>query len=340
MPTCIIAEAGVNHNGSLDIAKRLVEAAALAGADYVKFQTYSTEALVLRSAPKADYQRRQTEGGDDQYAMLKQLELTPAMHEALIAHCQLVGIRFLSTGFDTTSIDYLDQLGVPFFKIPSGEITNKPYLRHVASKGKPVVLSTGMATLEEVKQAIQVMKECGLNQKQLTVLHCTTEYPAPLNEVNLRAMLNLRDELDIQVGYSDHTQGIAVPIAAVTLGAVVIEKHFTLDRTMPGPDHAASLEPEAFKAMVDAIRDVELALTGTGLKQPGSGELINRAAARKSIVAATAIKQGELFTELNLTAKRPGTGQSPMNWDLYIGQPSARNYELDDLIEPQEPCKK
>jgi len=340
MATCIIAEAGVNHNGSLDMAKRLVEAAAQAGADYVKFQTFSTEALALRSTPKAAYQLRQTEGGDDQYTMLKQLELTPAMHEALIKRCQEVGIRFLSTGFDTKSIDYLDQLGVPFFKVPSGEITNKPYLRHVAAKGKPVVLSTGMATMEEVKQAIQVMEASGLDKKQLTVLHCTTEYPAPLEEVNLKAMLHLRDTLGVQVGYSDHTQGIAVPIAAVTLGAILIEKHFTLDRNLPGPDHAASLEPEAFKAMVEAIRDVEKALGGSGLKEPSPGELINRAAARKSLVAATAIKQGEPFTEQNLTVKRPGTGLSPMNWDQLMGQPSARNYDPDDMIEPQEPCKK
>ena len=332
--TIIIAEAGVNHNGSIELAKQLIEEAAKAGADFVKFQTFKADLLVSKTAKKAEYQKKNIGDGDDtQFAMLKKLELNEAAHLELIAHCEKCGIKFLSTGFDKESIDFLDSLNIPFFKIPSGEITNKPYLQHIASKKKAVVMSTGMADMTEIKAALSVLTENGVAKDQLTVLHCNTEYPTPMEDVNLKAMLHIQRELGVQVGYSDHTNGIEIPIAAVALGASVIEKHFTLDRNLPGPDHKASLEPNELKAMVQAIRNVEIALSGSGIKEPSPSEIKNKVVARASIVAAKDIHKGEPFTEENITVKRPGNGISPMKWDELIGQKAKRNFKDDELIE-------
>ena len=285
MRTLIIAEAGVNHNGDMGLARELIDVAAAAGADRVKFQTFSADRLVTTQARKADYQVQHTDAGETQHAMLRRLELTPDMHVELIAHCRSRGIEFFSTGFDVDSIDLLASLGIDSFKIPSGEITNLPYLRHVGGYGKPVILSTGMANLEEIEAALIALEKAGTPRAKITVLHCTTEYPAPMAEVNLRAMLTIRDAFGIAVGYSDHTPGIEVAIAAVALGAAVIEKHFTLGRNLPGPDHKASLEPDELKAMVTAIRNVEQAL-GERIKCASPSELKNRPISRKSIVAA------------------------------------------------------
>ncbi|WP_320113079.1 N-acetylneuraminate synthase [Draconibacterium orientale] len=334
MHTLIIAEAGVNHNGDIEKAKKLIEAAALAGVDFVKFQTFKTDLLVNKSAKQAEYQKKNLNNeNDSQYAMLKKLELTGEMHYELIAHCKKNKINFLSTGFDFESIDFLESLNPPFFKIPSGEITNKPILQHIASKKRPVILSTGMATLQEVKEAIQVLTDNGLKKETITVLHCNTEYPTPMHDVNLKAMHHIQHELGIKIGYSDHTKGIEVPIAAVALGATVIEKHFTLDRTLPGPDHKASLEPDELKNMVDAIRNIEAAISGSGKKEPSPSELKNKDIARKSIVALCNIKKGELFSEKNLTVKRPGSGINPMLWDEILGQTAKRDFTIDELIE-------
>ncbi|SEP70617.1 N,N'-diacetyllegionaminate synthase [Ectothiorhodospira magna] len=329
--TLIIAEAGVNHNGDLELARQLVDVAAKAGADLVKFQTFIAERLVTRTAPKADYQTRTTDHHESQFAMLRQLELTHSMHDALIEHCRQRGIGFFSTGFDVASLDYLASLGAERFKIPSGEITNLPYLRHVGAFRKSVILSTGMATLGEIESALVVLEAAGTPRTQITVLHCNTEYPTPMIDVNLRAMCSIRDALGVAVGYSDHTQGIEVPIAAVALGATVIEKHLTLDRSLPGPDHRASLEPDEFTAMVKAIRNIEQAL-GDGIKRPSSSETKNRAIARKSLVASRPIRAGEPFTPENVTAKRPGTGISPMRWDEVMGKIAVRDYMVDELI--------
>lgn len=332
--TLIIAEAGVNHNGSIEIAKQLIEAAAQAGADFVKFQTFKAGSLVSKSAMKADYQKANIGDGDDsQFSMLKKLELTEANHYELIAHCKKWGIQFLSTGFDIDSIDFLEKLDIPFYKIPSGEITNKPYLKHIASRKKPVIMSTGMANMDEINDALAVLIDNGVPKEQITVLHCNTEYPTPMEDVNLKAMEYMRETLGVKVGYSDHTNGIEVPVAAVALGACVIEKHFTLDRNMEGPDHKASLEPAELKQMVDAIRNIEKAISGSGIKEPGPGEIKNIAVARKSIVAARDIRKGEIFSEENLTVKRPGNGISPMKWDDVIGLISSRDFKLDELIE-------
>lgn len=332
--TLIIAEAGVNHNGSIIIGKQLIEAAANSGADFVKFQTFKASSLVSKTAKKAEYQQKNMEDGDDsQFAMLKKLELGEAMHHELIAHCKKYGIQFLSTGFDSESIDFLDSLNTPFFKIPSGEITNKPYLRHIAQKGKPVIMSTGMANMQEIAAALEVLLENGISKNNITVLHCNTEYPTPMEDVNLKAMLYIHDQLGVKIGYSDHTQGIEVPIAAVALGATVIEKHFTIDRNLPGPDHKASLEPDELKAMVQAIRNIELAVAGSGVKEPSPSETKNILVARKSIVATCRIKQGETFSVDNLTVKRPGNGISPMLWDDILGQKAIKDFESDDLIE-------
>lgn len=333
MHTTIIAEAGVNHNGSIDLAKKLIEAAAFAGADFIKFQTFKANNLVSKSAKKAEYQKNNTRDNDDsQYTMLKKLELNEAMHHELISHCNQCGIQFLSTGFDNESIDFLDSIGIPFFKIPSGEITNKPYLRYIARKSKPVILSTGMSTLEEIKAATNVLCENGISKNEITILHCNTEYPTPIEDVNLKAMLHIRDELRVKIGYSDHTDGIEVAIAAVALGATVIEKHFTLDRNLPGPDHRASLEPDDLKEMVRAIRNLEIALSGSGKKEPSPSEIKNKDVARKSIVAACRINKEEVFTESNLTVKRPGNGINPMKWDEIIGQKATKDFNADDLI--------
>lgn len=326
----IIAEAGVNHNGDLELAKKLVDAAVEAGADVVKFQTFKAEKLVCKNAEKADYQKETTDTSESQFEMLKKLELTEEMHTQLLSYCKEKGILFLSTPFDVESVDYLTGLGMDIMKIPSGEITNYPYLRKVAQTGKKIILSTGMSDIEEVKAAVAVLKEYG--SKDIAVLHCNTEYPTPYADVNLNAMLVLRDELGIEIGYSDHTQGIEIPIAAVAMGAKIIEKHFTLDKTMDGPDHKASLEPHELKEMVSAIRNVEAAL-GDGVKVPSVSEQKNIAIARKSIVAKCRIEKGQIFTEENLTTKRPGTGISPMKWNDIIGTIAQRSYNEDELIE-------
>ncbi len=327
----IIAEAGVNHNGSLELALQLVDVAADAGADAVKFQTFSADALVTKSARQADYQTQNTGKAESQYAMLKRLELSESDHLAIIEYCQQREIQFLSTPFDSASIVLLHKLGMTTYKVPSGELTNLPYLREVASIAQQVVLSTGMARLAEVEDALVVLLQGGLSREQIIVLHATTEYPCPMNEVNLRAMQTIGKAFGVAVGYSDHTKGIEIPVAAVALGASVIEKHFTLDNTLPGPDHKASLEPHELAAMVRAIRTVEQAL-GDGVKRPTASELKNKPIARKSIVAACAIKAGDVFTADNLTVKRPSTGISPMRWDTVIGQIARYDFMPDEPI--------
>lgn len=329
--TLIIAEAGVNHNGDIELAKRLIDSAADAGADLVKFQTFNAERLAVQNAPKANYQNQTTDQAESQFTMLKQLELSSETHETLIAHCGSRNIGFFSTGFDIESLNYLASLGSERFKIPSGEITNLPYLRHVGAFRIPLILSTGMATIGEIEAALDVLGDAGTPRSQITVLHCNTEYPTPMQDVNLHAMLSIRDAFRVAVGYSDHTAGIEVPIAAVALGATVIEKHLTLDRNLPGPDHKASLEPTEFAAMVRAIRNIELAM-GDGIKRPSPSEIKNKPIARRSLVAAKPIRAGEPFTTENLTAKRPGTGINPMRWDEVVGQVAARHFAVDELI--------
>lgn len=329
----IIAEAGVNHNGSLDIAKRLVDEAADAGVDIVKFQTFKAEKLVSKSAKQAEYQQRNMGKTDDsQYSMLKKLELSPLQHEELIDYCREKGIRFFSTAFDMDSIEYLHSLNLGLWKIPSGEITNYPYLRKIAQYGEPVILSTGMCELSDIEAAIQILLSHGLQKNQITVLHCNTEYPTPMRDVNLKAMLEIAEKFGVAVGYSDHTEGIEVPIAAVALGATVIEKHFTLDKNMEGPDHKASLEPQDLRAMVKAIRNIEQAL-GSGHKVISASERKNIEIARKSIVAACPIRKGDLLTDENLTVMRPGNGISPMRWEEVVGTYATRNYQEEEPIE-------
>lgn len=330
--TLIIAEAGVNHNGDLALAMKLIDVAADAGADLVKFQTFSADRLVTKAAAKADYQTRATDSKESQHEMLHRLELTEGMHHDLMAHCAARGIGFFSTGFDIESVDLLVELGQDRFKIPSGEITNLPYLRHIGRMGKRIILSTGMAEMEEIQAAIAALEEAGTPRAIITVLHCTTEYPTPVAEVNLRAMLSIQKAFDVEVGYSDHTRGIEVAIAAVALGASVIEKHFTLDRNLPGPDHKASLEPEELKAMVAAIRNIEVAL-GDGVKRLTPSEAGNRPVARKSLVASRDIRKGDMFSVENIAAKRPGTGISPMRWDAVIDRLAPRDFSQDELIE-------
>lgn len=331
--TLIIAEVGVNHNGDLELARRLIDAAAEAGADMVKFQTFSASSVATSHARQADYQTQNMGVAESQYAMLCRLELAPEKHVALVEHCNLRGIRFFSTGFDRNDVELLEHLGSESFKIPSGEINNLPYLRYIGRYGKPLFLSTGMATLGEIEAAIDVLEIAGTPRECITVMHCTTEYPAPMPDVNLRAMQTIRDALGVRVGYSDHTAGIEVAIAAVALGACVIEKHFTLDRSLPGPDHKASIEPQELEAMIKAIRNIELAL-GDGIKRPSASEAKNKVIVRRSIVAACPIRAGEVFSDVNLTAKRPGSGVSPMLWDSYIGKPAGRDYAMDELIDP------
>ena len=329
--TIIIAEAGVNHNGSIELAKKLIDLASEAGADFVKFQTFKAETLVTQTTDKAEYQKELTGADETQFEMIKKLELDKEAHEELMDYCEQKDIKFLSTAFDHGSIELLANLDIPLFKIPSGEITNLPYLRHIGKMGKPIIMSTGMSTLDEVHNALNILIESGAEKEQITILHCNTEYPTPMKDVNLKAMLTIKDELGVNIGYSDHTLGIEVPIAAVAMGATVIEKHFTLDRNMPGPDHRASLEPHELKEMVNAIRNIEKAM-GNGIKVPSTSEIKNMPTARKSIIAKNPIKKGEKFSENNLTVKRPGTGISPMEWDDIVGKPSNCNYEMDDLI--------
>lgn len=331
--TLIIAEAGVNHNGSIDMAKQLVDKAAEAGVDIIKFQTFKAEKLVSKLARQAEYQKKNIGGktDDSQLSMLKKLELTEKDHEDLILYCRQRGIEFFSTAFDMDSIDYLHSLGLSFWKIPSGEITNYPYIKKIAQYREPVILSTGMCELDDIRNAIRVLTENGLDIEQITVLHCNTEYPTPYHDVNLRAMLEIKEKFGVNIGYSDHTNGIEVPIAAVALGATVIEKHFTLDKSLPGPDHKASLEPHELKVMVEAIRNIESAL-GDGHKKISESERNNIVVARKSIVAACFIKKGDLLSEQNLTVKRPGSGISPMRWNDVIGTEAIKDFEEEEQI--------
>ena len=330
--TLIIAEAGVNHNGDIKLAKKLIDVAVNAGADFVKFQTFNADRLATHAAKKAEYQAQTTDRNETQHEMLRRLELTPAMHHELIAHCKMRKIGFFSTGFDIESVDFLASLGQNLFKIPSGEITNLPYLRHIGRLGKPIILSTGMSNMPEIESAIKALEQAGTPRCKITVLHCTTEYPTPMCDVNLRAMQSIQTELSVAIGYSDHTLGIEVAVAAVAMGATVIEKHFTLDRTLPGPDHKASLEPAELKTMVSSIRNIELAL-GDGVKQLAPSEAKNILVARKSIVASKDIQIGEKFSAENLATKRSGVGISPMRWDEVIGLTANRNYASDELIQ-------
>ncbi|MDB4291361.1 N-acetylneuraminate synthase [Cyclobacteriaceae bacterium] len=330
----IIAEAGVNHNGDINLAKKLIEEAAHSGADYVKFQTFKAKNLVSKTARKADYQVKNTNGGDDsQFQMLKNLEMPSEWHFELKDYAEKLGIKFLSTGFDEEAIDFLNKLGVDLFKIPSGEITNKPYLIDVAEKGKPIILSTGMATLEEVIAAVDVLVAHGITKKMITVLHCNTEYPTPMQDVNLLAMHHIKSQLGVEVGYSDHTLGIEVAVAAVALGARVIEKHFTLDKNMVGPDHLASLEPKKLKMMVQSIRDVELAISGSGFKEPSESEKSNIAVVRKSLHFKKKFKKGHIIVEGDFITLRPGSGISPMLIDSYLGKRLNKEVEAFSIIE-------
>lgn len=329
MAVKIIAEAGVNHNGSMELAKKMVAAAKEAGADYVKFQTFIPEKLVSGDAKKADYQQETTGAGESQLEMLQKLALTQQDFVELQRYCVKTGIGFLSTPFDLESLDFLNTLPMDFWKIPSGEITNYPYLVRIAQTGKKIVMSTGMCEMEEIHEALAVLEENGAGE--VTLLHCNTEYPTPYEDVNLLAMLQMREVFDRPVGYSDHTRGIEVPIAAAALGAVVLEKHFTLDKTMEGPDHRASLDPAELKAMVTAVRHIEQSL-GDGIKRRTASETKNINAARKSIVAAVPIHRGEAFTVDNLAVKRPGGGKNPMTWNQVIGQTAQRDYQTDEQI--------
>ena len=328
----IIAEAGVNHNGSMLIAKQLIDKAVEAGVDIIKFQTFKSEKLVSKAAKQAEYQQRNIGKKDEgQLAMLKKLELSQQDHEELISYCNEKGIRFFSTAFDMDSIEYLHSLNMGLWKIPSGEITNYPYLRKIAQYHEPVILSTGMCELFDIEAAVQVLLEFGVQKEQITILHCNTEYPTPFQDANLKAMLEIGDKFGVQIGYSDHTKGIEVPIAAVALGASVIEKHFTLDKNMEGPDHKASLEPDELKAMVSAIRNIEQAL-GSGHKTISESERKNIEIARKSIVASCPIQAGELLTEDNLTVKRPGNGISPMRWNEVVGTVAIKDFDEEEPI--------
>lgn len=330
--TLIIAEAGVNHNGSIDLAKKLVDKAVEAGADIIKFQTFKSEKLVSKAAKQAEYQKRNIGKKDEgQLAMLKKLELSKEDHEELIVYCKEKGIRFFSTAFDMDSIEYLHSLNLGLWKIPSGEITNYPYLRKIAQYQEPVILSTGMCELSDIESAVKALLEFGVQKEQIIILHCNTEYPTPFADVNLKAMLEIGEMFGVQIGYSDHTKGIEVPIAAVALGATVIEKHFTLDKNMEGPDHKASLEPDELKAMVCSIRNIEQAL-GSGHKTVSESERKNIEIARKSIVAAYPIKKGETLIEENLTVKRPGNGISPMRWNEVIGTMAIKDFEEEETI--------
>lgn len=325
----IIAEAGDNHNGDYDTALKLVDKAVEAGADCVKFQTFVTERVISKLAEKADYQKESTGTGESQYEMVKKLELSFEQFRQIKKYCEQKKIMFLSTPFDLESIDFLQEIDIPFWKIPSGEITNLPYLEKIAHTGKDIIMSTGMCTMEEIQKAIDILKKNGAGK--ITLLHCNTEYPTPYEDVNLRAMKTMAETFGVEVGYSDHTKGIEVPIAAVAMGAVVIEKHFTLDKNMPGPDHKASLEPDELKQMIQSVRNIEKAL-GSSEKKPSTSEIKNIDIARKSIVAKKAIKKGEELTEDNLDIKRPGNGISPMYWYDLLGTKAVKDFSEDELI--------
>lgn len=329
----IIAEAGVNHNGNMENAFQLIDAAADAGADYIKFQTFKADNLVSKSTKKAEYQIQNTGNKEEsQLEMLRKLELSYEEHKQLIAYCHKKNIQFFSTAFDLDSLQYLFDIGLKTVKIPSGEITNLPYLRKAASLFSEVIISTGMASLAEIEDALNVFLSYGISKDNITILHCNTEYPTPMQDVNLKAMLQIQEVFGTQIGYSDHTLGIEVPIAAVALGARVIEKHFTLDKTMPGPDHKASLDPKELKTMVSAIRNIEKAISGSGFKEVSPSEQKNIAIARKSIIALRNIQKGEIFSEENIGTKRPGTGISPMKWDEIIGKKASKFFQEDELI--------
>tara|TARA_R110002111_G_scaffold144910_2_gene211319 strand:- start:190797 stop:191807 length:1011 start_codon:yes stop_codon:yes gene_type:complete len=335
MSVFIIAEAGVNHNGSVETAKKMIDAAVESGADAIKFQTFKTEKLVCKSAPQAEYQKKNgtANGGDDtQFTLLKKLEINKDAHRELFDYCRQTGIVFISTPFDLESVDLLSALGLEMIKVPSGEITNYPYLKKVGRTFGKVILSTGMADLGEIEDALEILTDSGVDRKNITVLHCNTEYPTPIQDVNLRAMVTIRDAFGVNVGYSDHTLGIEVSIAATALGATVIEKHFTLDKNMEGPDHSASLEPDELMMLVRGIRNTERSL-GSPIKKPSFSESKNKPIVRKSIIAAQFIRKGESFTEQNLCVKRPGTGISPMNWDQVINQIARRDYFEDEIID-------
>lgn len=330
--TLIIAEAGVNHNGDLNNAKKLIEIASTAGADYVKFQTYKADRIVTKKAIKASYQQSPKTKNETQYEMLKRLELSEEMHYELIKHCQKHNIKFLSTGFDIDSIDFLRSLNNDLYKIPSGEINNLPYIKHIGGLKKKVIMSTGMSEIDEIERALNALLDAGTKKKNITILHCTSQYPAPINELNLNAMITIKNKFDISVGYSDHSMGIEIPCAAVALGATVIEKHFTINRNMEGPDHKASMEPNELSLMVKSIRNIESAL-GDGIKKPTLSEIKNKNIARKSIVASKKIKEGEKFTKDNISLMRPGDGLSPINWELVIGKNAIRDFEAEEQIE-------
>ncbi len=330
--TTIIAEAGVNHNGDLNLALKMIEIAASAGVDYVKFQSFNATKLVTKYAKKAAYQEESDTSSANQHEMLSKLELSDSQHLALVEHCKRNRVKFLSTAFDEESVDLLYELNQRVFKIPSGEITNVPLLRHIGSKGCEIILSTGMSTIDEIHEAIECLIKVGVQKDQITILHCTSNYPTNAIDVNLKAMLTIQNEFKISIGYSDHTLGIEIPTAAVALGATIIEKHFTLDRNLAGPDHKASLEPHELIEMVRAIRNVELAM-GDGVKGPTNLENEVKLVARRSIVALRDIKKGEIFSPLNLTTKRPGVGLSPILWDKIIGEPAKRDFLEDELIE-------
>ena len=330
--TFIIAEAGVNHNGNLETAYKLIDAAKAAGVDAVKFQTFTAKNIISKFAPKADYQKETTDAEESQYEMIKKLELSKEDHQKLFEYCEKKQIDFLSTPFDLDSIDLLTEIGIKAFKVSSGEITNYPYLKKIAEKKLPIMMSTGMANMGEIEWALDILVKNGLDSNNISILHCNTEYPTPYEDVNLNAMITIENAFKLPVGYSDHSLGIEVPIAAVAMGATIIEKHFTLDRKSPGPDHRASLEPDELKAMVKAIRNIEKAM-GDGIKQPSKSELKNILIARKSIVANCDIAEGGIFSENNLAVKRPGNGISPMRWDEIIGRKANRDFKEDELIE-------
>jgi N,N'-diacetyllegionaminate synthase len=330
--TLIIAEAGVNHNGDINLAKKLIDVAKNAGVDYVKFQTFKANKIVTKNAKRASYQDKNTKNLDSQYEMLKKLELNNDTHQTLIKYCNEKGVKFLSTAFDLDSLDYLYEIGIRIAKVPSGEITNYPYLKKVSKLFKEVILSTGMSTMDDINKAVSVLLKFGIIKDNLTILHCNTEYPTPMTDVNLLAMLHIQTEFGVKIGYSDHTLGIEVPIAAVALGARVIEKHFTIDRNLPGPDHKASLEPNELMSMVKSIRNIEKAISGSKIKEPSKSELKNKQIIRKSIIAIKPIIKGEIFNNKNLGVKRPGTGISPMNWESVIGQVAEKNFKQDELI--------
>ncbi len=331
-PTLIIAEAGVNHNGDIQLAKSLIDIAKESGADFIKFQLFNSSRLTTKSSVKADYQSKNTDATESQQAMLKKLELSDEQYLELMTYSKNIGIEIFATGFDIQSVNFLANTGQKLFKIPSGEINNTPYLRQIAQYNVDVILSTGMSTMADIENAINTLVNAGTDREKITVLHCTTEYPTPMSEVNLNAMQSIKMAFNVKVGYSDHTEGIEIPIAAVALGATVIEKHFTQDRNLPGPDHKASLEPNELKCMVSAIRNIEVAL-GDGVKKVTTSEYKNIAVARKSIVAKSNINKGDILSIENLTTKRPGTGIPPTMWDYVIGKPANKSYAEDDLIE-------